>query len=134
MFDLIIAQMNKIAQIQHEASKNNYSHDKKSSLNFKRGKEVHRTNILLTQKRIQRFHVTSKNVNTEENPRGLHMTSLQHTVLLDLVIALVVNVGHVWVLTLNVWNEVVLSHVLSFVKKNVGAVRVDTTLVHLLKK
>ena len=62
------------------------------------------------------------------------MTSLQHTVLLDLVIALIVNVGHVWVLTLNVWNEVVLSHVLSLVKENVGAVGVDTTLVHLLKK
>ena len=62
------------------------------------------------------------------------MTSLQHTVLLDLVIALIVNVRHVWVLTLNVWNEVVLSHVLSLVKENVGAVGVDTTLVHLLKK
>ena len=70
IFDLIIAQKIKIAQIQHEASKNNYLHDEKTSLNFKTGKEVDCTNILLTQKRIRGFHVTSSNVNTEENPRG----------------------------------------------------------------
>ena len=61
------------------------------------------------------------------------LTSLQHAVLLDLALTLVVDVRRVGVLSEHVWQEAVLQQVLSLVEEDVGAVCVDGALVEFLE-